>query len=260
MQLLRLRMTGGFSACQQKARKSCCAPAPKRTRLDDRARACLCVRVSDHPELSPQDRRAQLLCKLHLLLGIVPLTAFLTLHLAFNAALALASDSFRSFAEKLAGSPFWLVLEVTLVWVPLVVHVLYVVRFAQPPAIQTSATGILLRRLSGVGTLLFLAYHLLQFRVPLALGQLEAADISQTLYTELSSTTSSGAPLVAGLYLLGLAATAVHVSQGFYSVYAAARPGGHAGPIATALGIVLFGIGAETIIYYATGSRRLIFG
>jgi succinate dehydrogenase / fumarate reductase, cytochrome b subunit len=226
----------------------------------------LCVRVSLHPEPSPKDRRAELLRKFHLIFGLLPLGSFVVLHLSLSAIGGLAGQSFQESLVALSYGPLGLGLEIVGLWFPLTLHVGYglgrvLVDRSRPPA--DAARRVLLRRVSAVATLLFLGYHLAEFRVPIALGELDPADVVQSLSARLSSTTSSGLPLTAVLYLIGIAATLLHVCTGLCSLRAA-EPSGPRRTLTTrvvaSVGIALFAIGAQTVVCLATGSRLLFFG
>jgi hypothetical protein len=111
------------------------------------------------------------------------------------------------------------------------------------------------------GTLLFVGYHVLEWRAPRAFGKLDYTACVQELHARLSSA-YSGMPLYAGAYLLGMAVTSFHVSYAGYLGYRRARPlvpEKRVSGAAALLGLFLFAVGAETVIYYATGSRFLFF-
>ncbi|HMJ14253.1 MAG TPA: hypothetical protein VK524_22715 [Polyangiaceae bacterium] len=196
---------------------------------------------------------------LHGWCAVLPLGVFLVLHLLLNARVLLGPSWDSEFSAFASPALFWV--EALLVWVPLALHTAYASWLAL--AASTEASGkpraaTLLTRASGFAALSFVVYHALEFRIPHASGALNAADIPQKLYAELSATTQSGMPLTAALYLLGLAATVFHAGHGAYWMYARSHAGADATRAARWVGscaTLLFVLGAQTVVYCATGSR-----
>jgi succinate dehydrogenase / fumarate reductase cytochrome b subunit len=121
----------------------------------------------------------------------------------------------------------------------------------------------LLQLVAGLLVAGFLLLHLWQFRVRLYSGAITAADFGAELAASLSSTAFGGVPVMAIVYLVGLAAAAFHFAHGLHGV---CRTWGivlteRAGRVSLALftlaGVSLFTIGAATVIYLATGSVSL---
>jgi hypothetical protein len=187
----------------------------------------------------------------------------MTLHWILLTLPRLGSGSAGAAFAWLGSSRLWLGLEISLIWLPLALHTAFSLAraFAEPP-VQGRRLGAALRHAGGLVTLIFLAHYLTQFRLPLALGKIESGDLSQELYAWLSSTTEGGLPIAAALYLLGMGG----LSFRFGSELHAARAG--SGPetlerrawVPSVIGAALFAVNAETVVYYATGSRFLFFG
>jgi hypothetical protein len=101
--------------------------------------------------------------------------------------------------------------------------------------------------------LVFLAVHLGEVALP----RLTSGLAPNQYYTVLSahlSWTWAGVPWLALFYLVGLGATATHFANGLF----AATGGGHPVRRTTiTLGVVLFALGAASVVSFATGSRLL---
>ncbi|MET0413240.1 MAG: hypothetical protein ABW217_18180 [Polyangiaceae bacterium] len=209
--------------------------------------------------------------RLHALAGAVPLGAFMLLHLIAQSAALGGRDGFvRSLSRP--GSATLLALEVALVYLPLGFHAGYglLASVGQMRAEQRRilpARGPLQRRTLQLGTGIvvgvFLLVHVWQFRVRLWTGGLEPGDFFDELCASLSSTALGGVPLTALGYLIALAAVAFHFSSGLHGavrtwgITLSARAARVTSGLFVALGVLLFVLGALTVIYLATGSVSL---
>ncbi len=152
--------------------------------------------------------------------GLVPLPAFLLLHLGRELWLSLASDV--SDLVRVPPSAFGTVTALLLVWLPLVTHaslgawLLVNARPSAPAARDDVPRGALgISRLTAALALLFVAYHAREYPIAVWLGEADARDAGLRLVERLSST-SFGVPLRGGAYLLGLAATVAHAGLGVH--------------------------------------------
>jgi len=204
--------------------------------------------------------------RLFSLSGVVPLGAFLLLHLWTAAALLSSNATYDRQVAVLHGGPVVGLLAIALVLVPLAFHGVYGTWLAfQPrPAQHAYGSGLMLalQRISGLVVLLFVVAHLRATLVPAWRGQLLVGSYSTRLVADLS-TLDSGIPWTALGYLVGMAATVFHLATGMTS-FGIAR-GLVRGPVAErrsrfffrAIGIGVFAIGAATILALATGTRFL---
>jgi hypothetical protein len=194
--------------------------------------------------------------------GLIPLPAFLVLHLARELVLAYATDV-ASVARPAPGA-LALVTSYLLVWLPLSVHALLGVfrllskdRTAAQPADVPSQTRTI-SRVTSVVALAFLLYHGRDYATLSWLGEGDARDGGFRLIEELS-TTRAGVPVAAGLYVVGLLATLVHA--GLASHRGLLREGWLTTPsrrlrsarLCTAFALLLFGVGAISVIRVASG-------
>jgi succinate dehydrogenase/fumarate reductase cytochrome b subunit (b558 family) len=151
-------------------------------------------------ELSPRERRAFLWAKLHSLTGIVPIGAFVVLHLYTNAQALRGQAAFDAAVARSGRLPFLLGAEAFGLWLPLAYHALYGLRRVWRSRPQLGAYpfarnwAYLGQRVTGVAALLFVAWHLSELRVPVLLGQTNRSDHFQELCARLGSTGALGVP------------------------------------------------------------------
>ena len=202
--------------------------------------------------------------RLHSLTGTLPVGAFLLVHLWTNSR-ALAGVDAYDRSSVAAATPFFVFLEVVTLHVPLAYHAVYglvLVMTARERSVGLEAKSLarVVDRASSVATLAFIVYHLWQFRIPVALGRMRPSDYFPALCNTLSSTTYLGIPLAASLYLVGLAATSYHFAYGLAGLPATwgmrvpERLNRWTLGASVTMGIIVFLVGASTVLYFATGS------
>ncbi len=166
--------------------------------------------------------------------------------------------------------PYAWLLEAGLVWLPLAFHALYgiAISLEARPNLKSYPFarnwGYVWQRATGLIALLFIGYHAYQFPIQIALGKLQPQDVFSELCGSLSSTSSTGIPLVAVAYLVGVAATCYHFASGLTSfcfswgITTSRRANRRVAGLSGLVAIVLFALGASSILYFATGSRLVL--
>ena len=219
--------------------------------------------------LVSSNRSATSARKLHSLTGVLPLGVFLTVHLLINARALQGREALDRTARSILSIPLISLIELVGVLAPLAFHAAYGIKLSlaslraaparDSPSLPPNWT--LLQRVTGLIALVFIAYHLYDMRGRVLLGYMTEADVFPALSAQLSSTTSWGIPLLALAYLAGVAATVFHFATGLFAFLvswgyvASPRRTRVARTACGVLGLVLFLIGASTVVYYATGSR-----
>jgi succinate dehydrogenase / fumarate reductase cytochrome b subunit len=205
------------------------------------------------------------------LTGLVPLGAFLVLHVATNAVALAGTDAFVRAADALQSFPGMIFAEVLFVYAPLLAHagigtwlVATGENLTEPSPYSKPVRAAL--RATGAGALVFLVGHLaeLTFRVPGA--RLGGGELATLLAADLSSTVK-GMPLVGMGYLVGTACVVFHFAAGAWA-YVARMPrepsdeGGAPRPTPVTLawaagvaGIVVWAAVASVVMLHATGSN-----
>jgi succinate dehydrogenase/fumarate reductase cytochrome b subunit len=196
--------------------------------------------------------------RLHTWTGAVPLAGFVLVHLITQLSALWGPQAYASMVAR-AAAPVSALLDVILIYVPLLLHAALGVRRAIGARGLGSRPTELVQVLSAAVLLIFLVVHVWQFRAQVWLGTLSPADYYPELCASLSSTAWGGVPLVAIGYLIGVAATAVHAAGGVYRAALGSGLVGAArqqllGRCCAAAGVVLFVLGALIVIDLATGS------
>ncbi len=196
----------------------------------------------------------------------MPLTAFFALHLWINARATQGRRAYETWAYAVESIPGRAVFEVLFIALPLAFHAVYGILIVldrvpgYPEAPHAHPWSRSMERATGVAALLFVVFHVVAIRLPLLTGELVAGDLHPRLVEQLSTTSWFGVPVAATLYLLGLAATAYHLANGLSRF--CLRAGMGETPRArrvlsvscTLLGSVSFFVGANTVVYFATGA------
>ena len=199
--------------------------------------------------------------KLVAFLGIVPLGAFVVVHILVAAS---AMSGAARFDRAFARTPLKLSLVLAFVVVPLVAHAAWGGWVVARRSRAVKLLGWLprLRRVSAIALLLFLVGHVLELPLRGWTGALPSDALLDMMTAHLSSTWHS-LPLVALAYVFGVAAALLHLGL---SLWASFRVSGYLLDERTrallkwcivGAGVALFVVAGSTIVYLATGTRLL---
>jgi succinate dehydrogenase / fumarate reductase, cytochrome b subunit len=165
------------------------------------------------------DLRHFYLRRWHSITGIVPIGVFLVQHFAGNAFALKGPQAFNQHAEFLLSLPYLAVLEIGMVFGPLLFHGLYGLVITAEGDLFRPANGIparyhglayLLQRISGVVLLLFIAYHVWNTRVQgLVFGQ----TIDYAYMARYFAPTAEKA-----VYVVGILCACFHFTHGLFNV------------------------------------------
>ena len=213
--------------------------------------------------------RAFLLRKLFSVTGVIPLAAFTIIHLIGKVPALAGRDAFTLAAERTSSLPLATVFDIAFILIPLLVHAalgLLIVLDASYN-VGTYARGrnwmFTFQRVSGVLALGFIAYHLYELRIARLLGNLRTSDQFDTLCADLSGTIW-GVPVIALLYVAGVAAVSFHLANGLWGAlcswgFTVSRRAQRLAAIVLGIvGIIVFAIGANVVLYFATGSSYFL--
>lgn len=215
---------------------------------------------------SARERRAFVLRKLHSLIGVVPLGAFLVVHLWTNASALQGPAAHEAAMATSWGAPFRAFLIGLGLYLPLAFHALWGLRRTldsrptrRPPA-GSRHTGYVLQRATGLLLLVFIVVHVAELHL-LGEGGAEHPGDHFDRLCRLLSATHGGIPWRAAFYLTGLAAAAYHLANGLrafcsgWGITRSRRAARRLGVLWAAVGLLLFYVGASTVILFATGLR-----
>lgn len=152
--------------------------------------------------------------KLHSLLGVIPVGLFLVQHLVINHFATGGEESFNKAVGFMENLPFKIILEIFIIFLPLLFHAIYGLYIAFTAKNNVSRYGFfrnwmfLLQRVSGVITLIFVTWHVWETRVQAAFG----ADVNFQMMENILSN-----PIMFWFYIVGVISTIFHFSNGLWS-------------------------------------------
>lgn len=152
--------------------------------------------------------------RLHSLLGVVPIGLFLMVHLTVNHYATGGAESFNKAANFMESLPFLRVLEWVMIFLPILYHAIYGLYIAFTSTSNVGRLGFfrnwmyVIQRITGVITLIFIAWHVWETRIAMAFGTPLNFQMMQDI---LSS------PFMFGFYVVGIISAIFHFSNGLWS-------------------------------------------
>src|SRR5690625_5072423 len=153
--------------------------------------------------------------RLHSLLGVIPIGVFLVQHLVVNHFAVYGEESFNKAAGFMGNLPFVLVLEIFVIYLPILFHAILGVYIVFVARNNVKRYGFfrnwmfLLQRVSGIITLIFIVWHVWQTRIQVALG---SAEVNYSLMEGILSD-----PFWFWFYIIGVISTVFHLANGLWS-------------------------------------------
>ena len=159
--------------------------------------------------------------KLHSLTGIIPVGFYMLQHLVLNTFSLAGPDYFNGVIGFFDGMPFHflLVLEICLIWLPLLFHALYgfvIINHSQPNYFSTKYGWsqnrmYTFQRISGGALFLFLIYHVFTT----TFTKYVYGDSQLIRYHAMHEHFSN--PVILVVYLLGILLASYHLSYGVWN-------------------------------------------
>lgn len=155
--------------------------------------------------------------RLHSLLGVVPIGLFVVQHLIINHFAVYGEESFNTAANFMGSLPFVLVLETFVIYLPILFHAVLGVYIVFVTKNNTKKYGFfrnwmfLLQRITGVVTLVFIAFHVWQTRVQVFLAD---ATVNYQMMEDILTN-----PLWFTFYAIGVVSTIFHFANGLWSFF-----------------------------------------
>ncbi|WP_099158694.1 succinate dehydrogenase cytochrome b558 subunit [Virgibacillus ndiopensis] len=153
--------------------------------------------------------------RLHSLLGVIPIGVFLIQHLIINHFAVYGEESFNNAAGFVESLPFLIVLEVVIIYLPILFHAILGVYIVFVTKNNSTKYGYFrnwmfyLQRVTGIITLIFIAWHVWETRIQIGLGNEE---LNYGLMESILST-----PVMFWFYIVGVISTTFHFSNGLWS-------------------------------------------
>ncbi|HEY8341571.1 MAG TPA: succinate dehydrogenase cytochrome b558 subunit, partial [Calditerricola sp.] len=155
--------------------------------------------------------------RLHSLLGVIPVGAFLVEHLITNYFATRGEEAFTEKVLWINNLPFLILLEVFFIFLPILFHGVYGLYIAYQAKPNLGSFGTLrnamfvLQRVTGVITLIFIAWHVWETRVQVALGNVAKEELYDLMVAILSNN------WMFAFYLVGVIAAVFHFANGLWS-------------------------------------------
>jgi len=153
--------------------------------------------------------------RLHSLLGVIPIGVFLVQHLVVNHFAVYGEESFNKAAGFMGNLPFVLVLETVIIYLPILFHAILGVYIVFVARNNVKKYGFFrnwmfyLQRITGVVTLVFIAWHVWETRVQIGLGN---AEVNYSLMEGILTN-----PVMFWFYVVGVLSTTFHFANGLWS-------------------------------------------
>jgi len=160
------------------------------------------------------DHREYLSRRLHSLLGVVPIGIFVVQHLVVNHFAVYGEESFNKAANFMANLPFVIALEIFVIYLPILYHAILGVYLVFVTRNNPRNYGyfrnwmFFLQRVSGIITLIFIAWHVWQTRVQVYLGTELNYSLMENILTQ---------PFYFWFYIISIIAVVFHLANGLWS-------------------------------------------
>jgi len=196
--------------------------------------------------------------RLHSLLGVVPIGVFLVFHLITNHNAVYGPEAFNSAVGFIQSLPFLLLLEIFVIYLPILYHAILGVYIAFTAKNNVSKYGYFrnwmfkLQRYTGIITLIFIAWHVWQTRIAAALG---LADVNYSMMEDILSN-----PFMFWFYIIGVISTVFHFANGLWSflvswgITQSPRSQKIASYVSIAVFIIVSYLGVSSILAFALGA------
>ncbi len=137
------------------------------------------------------------------------------IHLTVNYQATKGAEAFDKAAATMESIPFLLFAEFLFIYLPLLFHAIYGLYYAFQSKNNVKNYGyfrnhmFMWQRITGVFTLIFVAWHVWETRIQIALGNVELN------YDMMANILSN--PVMVVFYVLGVLAAVFHLSNGIWS-------------------------------------------
>lgn len=153
--------------------------------------------------------------RVHSLLGIIPIGAFLVVHLMVNHQATQGAEAFNKASMFMESLPFLIIVEFLFIYIPILYHGLYGIHIAFTTKENIGHYSIFrnwmfaLQRVTGVITFIFIFVHLWQTR-------LQKAFFGKEVNYDMMHQTLQH-PLWAIIYMICIVAVVFHFANGIWS-------------------------------------------
>jgi succinate dehydrogenase / fumarate reductase, cytochrome b subunit len=221
--------------------------------------------AANESSIFARSRRPFLLRKLHSLTGVVPVGAFMVFHLWANASALYGQQQFNDVVVDISHTPYLVAVEWVAILLPLLFHAVYGVKLAFDAKYNTTKYpstrnwAFTMQRVTGLLAFAFIGFHLYEYWGKKLTGKLAPEQFYPALCANMSATVK-GIPVVGLVYVLGIAACVFHFANGLFGfcfswgITVSRRAQRMAATVFGVIGLLVFFLGANTAIYFATGA------
>lgn len=152
--------------------------------------------------------------RLHSLLGVIPIGVFVIQHLIVNHFAVYGKESFNKAAGFMANLPFVLVLEIFIIYLPILFHAILGVYLVFVARNNVKRYGyfrnwmFFLQRITGIITFVFIVVHVWQTKIQVVIGS------SEVDYSLMEGILSQ--PFFFWFYVIGVISTVFHLANGLW--------------------------------------------
>jgi succinate dehydrogenase / fumarate reductase, cytochrome b subunit len=155
-----------------------------------------------------------ILKRLHSLSGVFPIGAFLLEHMFSNSLILFGPEAYNRQIHFLQSMPFVVFMEITFIGIPILYHAGYGIfvmvsgktNLSSYPYTQNYLYT--LQRITGIVSLIYIAYHVYETRI---MNALYGTEVSFARMQEIMAN-----PIMFWFYVVGLAAVCFHFSNGIW--------------------------------------------
>lgn len=152
--------------------------------------------------------------KWHSLMGVIPVGVFLTQHLIVNNFATRGAEAFNKAAGFMELLPFRYALEIFIIFLPILYHAIYGLYIAFTAKNNAVSYGyfrnwmFVFQRISGIVTLIFIAWHVWETRIQAMLGK----EVNYDMMADILNN-----PAMFAFYLVGVVLTIFHFANGLWT-------------------------------------------
>lgn len=152
--------------------------------------------------------------RVHSLLGIVPIGLFLIVHFVVNHYATVGPEAFNEASGFMESLPFLVWLEWILIYLPLLFHGIYGIYIAFQGSSNIGSNNFLrnwmyvLQRLTGIFLVIFIAWHVWQTRIAMAMG----TPLNFQMMVDILEN-----PFYFVFYIVGVLSAVFHFANGLWS-------------------------------------------
>lgn len=154
--------------------------------------------------------------RLHSLLGVIPVGLYLTMHLVVNHFATQGEEAYNKAVGFMGSLPFLIFLEIFVIYLPILYHAIYGLYIAFTAKNNVKRFGtfrnwmFVLQRITGVITLIFIAWHVWETRIAAAFG----AEVNFDMVADIVSN-----PAMLWFYIIGIVGAVFHFANGLWSFF-----------------------------------------